>query len=127
MPRGISKSQFDELALAVAAGRKVSSWCEENGVAPRTAYAWYKREEFRRLVARYRRRVEERAVGRMARNFGRAVAKVVQLIEEGVNDHIKLSAAEILIDKLLYMQKHAELKQEIRRLEERLAARESRL
>jgi hypothetical protein len=60
----------------------------------------------------------------MAKGLGKAVAKVVQLIEEGSDDHVKLSAAETLIDKMLQVQGRAELKAEIRRLDERLAAQE---
>jgi hypothetical protein len=124
MPRTIPVNLFHQLALAVAAGRPVSTWCEASGVATRTAYAWYRQESFRRLVAEYRRRAEERAIGEMAKGLGKAVAKVVQLIEEGSDDHVKLSAAETLIDKMLQVQGRAELKAEIRRLDERLAAQE---
>ena len=126
MPRPIPENLFHQLALAVAAGEKVATWCVAHGVATRTAYTWHKRDAFQRLVGAYRRRAEDRAIGKMAKNLGKAIAKMIQLIEEGRDDRIKLSAAETLIDKLLQFQCHAELGDEIRQLNERLAAQEKR-
>ncbi len=126
MPRPIPEILFHQLALAVAEGRSVASWCKANGVATRTGYDWFTRDEFQRLVTAYRRRAEEQAIGRMAKNLGKAVNKVVQLIEEGLDDHVKLAAAEVLIDKLLVVRGHAELEAELRRLDERLEAQEDR-
>ena len=95
-------------------------------VAMRTAYAWHERDEFRRLVTAYRRCAEDRAIGRMARGLGKAVETIVRLIEEGADDQVMLSAADSLIDKLLDVRNHAELGDELRRLEVRLAAEERR-
>jgi hypothetical protein len=126
MRRSIPENLFHQLALAVAAGRKVASWCEESGVKPRTAYSWCQREAFQRLVQRYRRRAEDRAIGMMAQGLDRAVERIVQLIEKGRSDAVTLSAAKTLIDKLLVVQSHAERNDEVRQLDERLKAQEKR-
>ena len=83
MTRPVPEDLFHQLALAVAAGRSVASWCKEYRVLRRTAYAWYKRAEFQRLVAEYRRRAEDRALGRIAKDLDKAVEKIVELIEGG--------------------------------------------
>jgi hypothetical protein len=126
MSRQIPENQFHQLALVVAAGRKVTSWCKVSGVKRKTAYNWCRREAFQRLVQKYRRRAEKRAIGIMERALDQAVERVVQLIEEGGSDAIKLSAAQTLIDKLLVVQSHAEQTDELRRLDERLKAQETR-
>jgi hypothetical protein len=126
MPRRIPENLFYQLALATASGRKIATWCEERGVNPRTAYAWSQRAVLQRLVAEYVRRAEDRAIGQMARSLGRAVEKIVELIEAGLDDGVQLSAAQTLIDKLVHVQGHAELQAELRRLDGRLSAEEKR-
>jgi hypothetical protein len=78
------------------------------------------------LVKRYCRRAVDRAIGKLARNLSKAVGEIVDLVEQGQNDNVKLSAAKTLIDKLVDVQSHAELKAELRQLNERLPAREER-
>jgi hypothetical protein len=114
------------LALWVAAGGQISTWCHDHGIPRGTAYDWSKRAEFRRMVEDYRRRAVDRAIGKMARQLIKAVEMIVHLIEQGQKDSIKLAAARILIDKLLDVQCHAELKAELRQLNDRLAVQEER-
>jgi hypothetical protein len=108
------------LALWVAGGGKVSAWCRARGIARPTAYKWYATDEFRGMVEEYRRRAVDRAIGQMARGLGKAVGKIVELIERGQTDGVKLAAAKTLIDKLIEVQDHADLKADLTRLGERL-------
>jgi hypothetical protein len=126
MPGPHPKTLFHQLALSVAAGEKIKSWCQKHKIARGTAYDWSKRDSFKRLVAEYRRRAVDRAIGKMARNLSKAVGMIVHLIEAGQTDNVKLSAAKTLIDRLLTVQSHAELKAELLRLDDRLAAQEGR-
>jgi hypothetical protein len=121
----LPKSLFRNLALFVAAGGKVATWCDSN-VARGTAHHWYRSDEFQRLVADFRRRAVDRAIGKMAKNLGKAVEKIVKLVEEGESQAIQLSAAKSLIDKLVHVQNHTEVKDELRRLDDRLSAQEKR-
>lgn len=66
------------------------------------------------------------AIGQMARSLGKAVEKIIHLIEEGQTDGVKLSAARTLVDKLIAVQSHAELKSDLERLNERLGTQEDR-
>ncbi len=122
----LPKSLFRDLALFIAAGGRVASWCESHEVARGTAYHWYRTDAFRQLVDEFRRRAVDRAIGKMAKNIGKAVEKIVKLVEDGESQAIQLSAAKSLIDKLVHVQNHAEMKDELRRLDDRLAAQEQR-
>ncbi len=122
----LPKSLFCDLALFVAAGGKVTSWCEANEVARGTAYQWRRNEAFERLVAEFRRRAVDRAIGKMTKNLGKAVEKIVELVEGGESQAVQLSAAKSLIDKLVHVQGHTAVNDELRRLDERLAAEEKR-
>jgi hypothetical protein len=96
-PDGV-KHQF---ARWIASGGTVASWCRESGVPVPTAYRWYRADGFRRLIARYRRPMVDRAIDEMARSLGRAVAALDERIERGPTDADKLAAARALIDGML--------------------------
>jgi hypothetical protein len=113
-----------QLALWVAAGGKVRVWCKKHNVARTTGYKWYATDEFRRMVDEYRRRAVDRAIGKMAVSLGKAVETMVELIERGQTDVVKLAAAKALVDRLIDVQNHAELKADLRHLDERLEAQE---
>jgi hypothetical protein len=126
MPGKHRKNSINRFALWVAGGGKVSAWCKEHGVSAKTGYRWYKDDECQRMVEEYRRRAVDRAIGRMARSLGKAVEKIVDLISNGQTDAVKLSAAKALVEKLIDVQNHAELKSDLRRLDDRLDAQEKR-
>src|SRR5262249_42594797 len=107
MPGRHAETLIDQLAVSVAEGRSVVTWCQKHGVATRTAYHWYKAERFQRLVAEYRRRAVDRAIGKMGRKLGKAVGKIVRLVEKGQDGKVKLAAAKTLIDRLLEVQSRA--------------------
>jgi ABC-type uncharacterized transport system ATPase component len=109
-----------QLALWVAAGGRISVWCKAHNIARQTGYKWYATDEFRRMVEEYRRRAVDRAIGKMARSLEKAVEKMVELIERGQTDAVKLAAAKTLVDKLIEIQEHADLKADMARLSERL-------
>jgi hypothetical protein len=115
-----------DFSLWIAAGGDVRSFCDEHGVRLDTGYRWYRDEECRQMVEEYRTRAVDLAIGKMARSLGAAVEKIVKLIEEGDTDNVKLSAAKTLVDKLIAVQNHAELKSDLKRLDERLGAQEER-
>jgi hypothetical protein len=110
----------------VAGGGRVNKWYAENGVSRTAAYRWYRSDAFKRMVEEYRRRAVDRAIGRMAKSLGKAVEKIIHLIEQGQTDAVKLSAAKALVDKLIVVQNHAELTADLRRLNQRLEDQEKR-
>jgi hypothetical protein len=120
------KELIHQFALCVAAGENIRAWCDEHGVRHETAHRWYKEDQCRRLVEEYRGRAVDLAIGRMAEELGVAVEKIIELIEKGQTDGVKLSAAKVLVEKLIAVQNHAELRAELRRLHDRLGAQEKR-
>jgi hypothetical protein len=115
-----------EFALHIAAGGLVAAWYKAKGIPKPTAYRWYRSPEIKAKVAEYRRRAVDRAIGRMAKNLGKAVSRIIDLIETGQTDAVKLSAAKTLVDKLIAVQNHAELTAELKDLNKRLAVQEAR-
>jgi hypothetical protein len=120
------KYLIHQFALWVAGGGKIAAWCKEHGVSLGTGLRWYRDESVRRLVEEYRNRVVDRAIGKMARGLGKAVKKLIELIETAQTDAVKLAAAKALVEKLIDVQNHAELRVELKRLDERLASQEER-
>jgi hypothetical protein len=120
------KYLIHQFALWVAGGGKIAAWCKGHGVSLGTGLRWYRDESVRRLVEEYRNRVVDRAIGKMARGLGKAVKKLIELIETAQTDAVKLAAAKALVEKLIDVQNHAELRIELKRLDERLEAQEER-
>ncbi len=126
MPGRHRKYMIHQFAVWVAGGGKVATWCKEHKINVATGYRWYRDEEVRRLIEEYRGRAVDRAIGKIARNLGKAVEKIVALIEEGQTDAVKLGAAKALVEKLIDVQNRAEFRAELKRLDERLRAEEER-
>jgi hypothetical protein len=126
MPFSYPETVKDDLARWLAAGGTLGTWCRRNAIDLKTACNWYKTAAFRRKVEALRRRAAERAIGQMARHFGKAVDTAVRLVERGQDDRVKLAAATTVIDQMLDLDDRAGLAARIRRLEERLAALDER-
>ena len=127
MPAPLSQDLKRQFAKWVAEGGKVADWCRERGVATGTAYDWYRADWFRRLVEGHRRPALERAIGQMKDSLETAIGELGRLVREGADDGVKLGAATALIDRMIDVQSHAELRARIRWLEARLSAQERRL
>ncbi len=120
------KLLIQELAQTVAIGENTSTWCETHGIEPATVHDWQRRDTFQQIVAEVRSRAVDHSIGKMAKNLGAAVERIVTLVEEAESQSLQLTAAKTLIDKLLLVQNHAELRNELRQLEERLTVQEER-
>lgn len=105
------------LAVAVAAGKSVAAWARANGVALRTAYGWYGRPSFKRLVNRYRRRYVDRALGLLARNLAKAVSEEIRIVEKGEGDPVRLQAARGVVADMISLSRHADVEERITELE----------
>ena len=62
----IPLSQHDQLAMAIAQGKSIAEWAQQNGVPTRTAQRWAGEPDVRRQVEDWRRRILDRALGYMA-------------------------------------------------------------
>jgi hypothetical protein len=111
-------------ALARALGESLKEWSEANGVPPRTVRGWAMTPEFKALVESHRARIVDQAIGKLTRHLTKAVQEMGRLIKEGKDDGIKLAAAKALVDRLIAVHSHAELRARYDELRARLAALE---
>lgn len=122
----MKKSNITALAMAIAGGRSIASWCKETGVSRRTGYRLSKTPECQRLVHDIRRRAIDRAIGQLARHAARASAQIARLSSSAGSEAIRLNASRAVLADLLAVQGHAELEQQIQELKRRLDAQEAR-
>ena len=122
MPFTYPETVKEDLALWLASGGTLDAWCRRNAIRMETGCKWYRAPAFRRKVEALRRRAADRAIGEMARHFGKAVDATGRLVERGRDDRVQLAAAVTLIDRMLDIGGRAGLAARIRRLEERLVA-----
>jgi len=122
----MKKSNITALAMAIAGGRSIASWCQETGVSRRTGYRLSKAPECQRLADDIRRRAIDRAIGQLARHAAKAAAEISRLSSSSGSEAIRLSASRAVLADLLAVRGHAELEREIRDLKGRLDAQEAR-
>ena len=88
MPFSYPETVKEDLARWLAAGGTIDAWCRRNAIPTVTAWRWRRVEAFRRRVEALRRRAADRAIGRMARHFGKAVEATGRLVERGEDDRV---------------------------------------
>ena len=86
------QSKKTHLALALAQGRSVTTWACANDVPRRTAYRWASEPAVRAAVESYRRRVIDRAVGRLAKHATWAADTIAKLAKDAQSESVRLSA-----------------------------------
>jgi len=112
------------LAIAVASGKSVEEWASENQIPRRTAYDWYRRADFRRLVVRTRRRLTDRALGQLAGKAAAAAGELGRLITEGQQtDAVRLAAARAVLADLMALARFTDMEGRMAEIEEQLRAR----
>jgi transposase-like protein len=81
------------LAQALAHGVTVASWARAHNVPRNTAYRWSNDPEVRRMVLTFRRRILDRAVGRMARRATKSAEVIVEVANRGTDRRSVLQKA----------------------------------
>jgi hypothetical protein len=117
------KSKKMLLAMAVAEGEAVAAWARNNGVPERTAYQWAKESDFAASVESLRRRMVDRAVGRLASITVAAADRIKTLSEDANSESVKLSANRAVFTDYIALSKYAGLEGRVARLEERARER----
>jgi hypothetical protein len=88
------------LALALARGMTQAEAATEAGVGERTVCRRLDDPAFRATVARFRSRLMDRAVGRLAAASDRAIDRLLELVDNS-EDIIRLRASKVLLDQLV--------------------------
>jgi hypothetical protein len=120
MPNGPRNENLrDHFALAIATGRSVSSWANENNVPKRTCYEWRSTDKFKAKVRRLRRRIIDRAIGRLVKQVTKAVAEMARLATEAKSEAVRLQAARAILGDLMSVMSTIDLEERITALEKR--------
>src|SRR5437879_3880151 len=98
-----------ELAFAIAPGKSVATWARDRQVPKRTAYRWANDPLVRRTVESRRRRVLDRAIGRMAARTKRACNENVNLAKAAESESAKLRALRSLFSDVVAVSKFPDL------------------
>jgi len=115
--------RIEALALAVATGSTVRGWAKAHCTPERTAYEWASKPAFKARVGELRAELVNRALGRLARSAGAAVAALARIIDPKsvATDAARVSAARAILSALVEIQTHAELNDRLTALEQRIA------
>ena len=120
MSKRNNQNQKSGLALAMAAGEPVAAWARENQVPVRTARTWSNSPEVRKLVRRIRRRVIDRAVGRLSKNATAAADEIVRLAKKAASEAVRLNAARAVLAELMAVSNYATLEGRLAEVERRI-------
>ena len=113
------RARRDQAALLLASGASVAHAATAAGVDRRTIARWQRHESFRRRVAEARAEMFARSVGLLAAAQGKAVARLIALIDSK-NDIVALSASKTVVEmghRLHGESALAELKERLDRVE----------
>jgi hypothetical protein len=118
----MKKPTIATLALAIAAGRSIASWCRETGTARRSAYRMARTSECRQLVEEIRRRAIDRAIGELARHALKSAQQITRLATKAQSEAVQLAAARAGISDMMALADFAGLERRMAAIEERLRA-----
>ena len=122
MPSKKNDNRIAQLAVAVASGRSVAAWARDANVAVRTAYAWTATAGFQAMVADHRRKLVDRAIGKLAAHVTLGVTTIARLAKNAESESVKLAAARAILAELVAITGFAELEGRIAALEKRVQA-----
>ena len=119
----IPLSQRDQLATAVAQGKSIARWAQQNGVATRTAQRWAAEPDVRRQVEDSRRRILDRALGYMAGRSMWAVRGVARLGAAAESESVQLRARRAILHDQIAVSKFSNFEYRMAELEEEVRVR----
>ena len=116
-------SKKSQLTLAIAKGMPVTTWAKKNDVPRRTAFRWAREPKVRAAVEVYRRRVLDRAVGRMTGGVTFATAGIFALAKNASSESVKLAALRAVVSDMMAVSKFGGLEDRVTQVEEKVNAR----
>ncbi len=111
-----------KLTLAIARGVPVTKWARDNGVPRRTAFRWAHEPKVRADVEKYRRKVLDRAIGRMTVGINWATEGIFQLAKGAASESVKLSALRAVVSDMMAVSKFGGLEDRLTQIEEKVNA-----
>jgi hypothetical protein len=114
------KNSKTYLALAIAQGITPARWARANDVSKMTAYRWAKEPEVRRAVESFRRRMIDKAVGRMTKLTSWAVDGIAGIAKDAESDWVRLRAFRSIFSDMMTVSAYSGLEARMTQIEEGL-------
>jgi hypothetical protein len=108
-----------DLALAIAQGISLKKWAEANNVSRATAYRWADEPEVKACANAIRRRVLDRAVGKLSRRVNWAADGIIKLADTAGSEAVKLSALRAIYAEMIAASRFGALEDRMTDLEQR--------
>jgi hypothetical protein len=122
-PENVPLTPKSQLTLAIAKGMPVTQWARENCVPKRTAFRWAREPKVRAAVESYRRRVLDRAVGRMTVGVTWATEGIFELAKGAASESVKLAALRAVVSDMMAVSKFGGLEDRVTQIEGKINAR----
>ena len=122
-PENVPLSKKGQLTLAIAKGMPVTTWAKKNEVPTRTAFRWASEPKVRAAVEVYRRRVLDRAVGRMTHSVTWATKGIFDLAKKASSESVKLAALRAVVSDMMAVSKFGGLEDRLTQVEGKINAR----
>jgi hypothetical protein len=121
--RDTARSKKAQLAFAVATGASVAAWADSNDVPTKTAYRWARQPAVCRRIDHIRRRIINRAIGRMTRRFAWATDQIARLAATPGTRSAQLNALRAIFYDTMKLGMYFEVRSALSELGERVNAR----
>jgi uncharacterized protein (UPF0147 family) len=123
MSEECEKGTKPHLAIALAYGLSVRGWARANNVPRATAQRWSEDLEVRKMAEACRRRMMDKAVGRMSRRSAVAADTIFKLVQHAESESVQLRASRAIVLDSITVSKYNGLENRVTEMEERLSAR----
>jgi hypothetical protein len=117
------KGTKTDLAIALAQGISAGKWARANNVPENTARNWAREPVVRKEVEACRRRIMDRAVGRMTKRSVWAADGIAAIARHAASDSVRLRAFRAIFSDSITVSKYNGLENRVTEMEERLSAR----
>ena len=120
MTKQLRHQKMAGLAQAIAQGRSVALWASDNDVPRSTAYRWACQPEVRASVESCRRRIQDRALRRMANRAYGECYRVATLAGDAESEFVRLRALRSVLSGANAMSRFPDLKRRLAAINEEL-------
>ncbi len=121
-PENVPLTPKDQFTVAIAKGELVTKWAREHHVPRRTAFRWARDPKVKTAVEKYRRRVLDRAVGRMTGGVTLATTEILELAKNAASESVKLAALRAVVSDMMAISKFGGLEDRVTEVEGKVNA-----
>jgi hypothetical protein len=111
-----------ELAFALAQGVSVTAWARARDVPRSTVYKWASEREVRKTVDACRRRMLDRAIGKLTKRSTWVVDRIAGIAEEAESESVRLRALRSMLSEMMAISKYSALEGRVADVEDKFDA-----